>query len=226
MEKTGYFACDASFDRDTKTYMIASVNLKTKKPVFQMSGQSKNVTEAEERAIYETLKRSVGKFRNVTIFSDSRGAVIRSRKKVLKESGFFKRKFDFIQIVWIERGDNVIADYLSKSPENEDVAEKNASAKIESMANGIMTVSSILFSDKEKILKTIEKIKNLTEKEKIDKPLKILSKKNLTAEDIKEDAVECIAANPETEKYFALLLSLIAPPSEEKVQKTEKTDDF
>lgn len=199
---TGYFSCDASMDRETKVFVASAVNLKTGEMLFQKTGIANNITEAEEIAIYETLKEWYGT-EHITIFSDNRGAVERARRKVLHESGFFKRKFRYIQIVWVERGDNFLADFFTKNILDSETAKENARKKLESYGEKLAKVQNIVVSDSEMFDTAINMVKaRIPEESK--KKFEIMKKKpaDLSEDDLKRDMVVADTCCSEIKKYL------------------------
>lgn len=213
---TGYFSCDASMDQKTKVYTISAVNLRTGEPLFQKTGRAKNILEAEEEAIYETLRKGRRFGEHIIIFSDNRKAVENARVKAVQKSKFFKIAYKYVQIVWIERGDNFIADFFSKHVDGE-IARQNAIKKMEAEIDRVFHVNDIFFpeSKQERFLK--EGLSRMAKESGLN--LQTVSKKHPTPEDIKKDILAAkIEKNQMAEKYLLALLAI----EEEKRNSKER----
>ncbi len=105
------FFSDASFDHKTKVASIGIVDIQ--KNSYNFVAKANSPYEAEVFGLNKAVEIAIkNKNWNCVFISDNKQAVIDMRKKRIES-------FWFVQFVWIPRGYNTIADFLSKNIDNE-----------------------------------------------------------------------------------------------------------
>lgn len=106
------FFSDASFDHKTKVASIGVVDIQ--KNSYNFVTKVNSPYEAEVFGLNKAVEIAIkNKNWNCVFISDNKQAVIDMRKKRIES-------FWFVQFVWIPRGYNTIADFLSKNIDNEE----------------------------------------------------------------------------------------------------------
>ena len=106
------FFSDASFDHKTKVASIGIVDIQ--KNSYNFVAKANSPYEAEVFGLNKAVEIAIkNKNWNCVFISDNKQAVIDMRKKRIES-------FWFVQFVWIPRGYNTIADFLSKNIDNEE----------------------------------------------------------------------------------------------------------
>lgn len=106
------FFSDASFDHKTKVASIGIVDIQ--KNSYNFVTKVNSPYEAEVFGLNKAVEIAIkNKNWNCVFISDNKQAVIDMRKKRIES-------FWFVQFVWIPRGYNTIADFLSKNIDNEE----------------------------------------------------------------------------------------------------------
>ena len=105
------FFSDASFDHKTKVASIGIVDIQ--KNSYNFVAKANSPYEAEVFGLNKAVEIAIkNKNWNCVFISDNKQAIIDMRKKRIES-------FWFVQFVWIPRGYNTIADFLSKNIDNE-----------------------------------------------------------------------------------------------------------
>ncbi len=106
------FFSDASFDHKTKVASIGIVDIQ--KNSYNFVAKTNSPYEAEVFGLNKAVEIAIkNKNWNCVFISDNKQAIIDMRKKRIES-------FWFVQFVWIPRGYNTIADFLSKNIDNEE----------------------------------------------------------------------------------------------------------
>lgn len=115
----GLFFTDASFDHKSKTAVIGILNADNNK-TYSSSIKAKTPLEAEEFGIERSMNIAISeKIFNLIIFCDNKIA-INKYKKIISTKKLYE-KFWKIQLVWLPREYNQIADLLSKNIDENDI---------------------------------------------------------------------------------------------------------
>jgi len=153
-DKLGIYVTDTSFHKATKISSIAILDIENNKCI-NIQKETKSPKEGETIGIMESLRGGIGKYKNIIIFCDNRYSVEEARRLVFKSNYWFS-KYNYIQIVWLPRENNYLADYFSRNIGNK---EDSINSKINQFKNGHKTTNilSIVLtkSDKIKILEEI-----------------------------------------------------------------------
>jgi hypothetical protein len=151
-ENFGIFFIDASFDYKTKSGVVGAKEV-IKNKVFRDTIQAKHPTDAEYKGIKKLVFWAYSKgYNNIIIFGDNKKAIEVANEN-LRDDENIKIMFHYIQFVWIKRGFNNIADYLSKN------IDKKTAEELENQRNNIF-VNTITKRNIDEVLKSFYILKS------------------------------------------------------------------
>lgn len=109
----GIYFTDASFDHKTKTASIGIINIQTQE-TYSYAINAKSPLEAEEFGIIKSLDLALSdRLFNSIVFCDNKYAINNIRKQIIKDGSI--KRFWKLQLVWLPREFNQVADMLSKN---------------------------------------------------------------------------------------------------------------
>jgi len=117
-EKIGFFFTDASLDHKTKNVKVSIIDI-ISNDKKQFNYTTNSIVEAESYSIICALKEGLKKYKNIIVFNDNLYAVKKVKKDIFSKDNIFLNKYYFVQIVWIPREYNQIADFFSKNIDNQ-----------------------------------------------------------------------------------------------------------
>jgi len=126
--RTAIYFVDAAFDHGSKTAIVGGYELESGES-FQEVFSASSPFDAELRGILKVLEREAGAA-NLLVFNDSKKAISAARKKVFAEH--LNPRNRYLQLVWLPRRYQHLADHLSKNIEDHTLQEEIAASKTDS----------------------------------------------------------------------------------------------
>lgn len=159
----GFFVSDASFNKSNKMSTVSVVDM-IKKENISFNKLFHNTKEAELFGIIEAIKWAYSlKYSHVITMCDNINSVEEVNGQ-LEKTDYWKSRFNSVQVIWIPRTHNFLADFFSKNIPNSD---KEAYIKIKSDKYikdiSMSNVSSLVITNKDKIKIFYDKIDQLIE---------------------------------------------------------------